>query len=39
MADAHQVGADTIITHDAHDSITLVGVTLSQLHASNFHLV
>jgi hypothetical protein len=31
-----QVGANTVITYDANDTITLVGVSLASLHASNF---
>ena len=36
---AAQVGADTVITYDAADSITLQGVALSHLHASDFLIV
>ena len=39
QAASHQVGADTVITLDADDSITLLGVTLSSLHASHFDFV
>jgi len=39
MSDARQVGSNTVITVDAADSITLVGVTLSSLTASNFEFV
>jgi Ca2+-binding RTX toxin-like protein len=39
LADAHQVGANTVITYDAHDTITLDHVALNTLHAQNFHLV
>jgi Ca2+-binding RTX toxin-like protein len=50
IADAQQNGSDTVITHNdslpqngaavnAHDSITLSGVSLSQLHASDFWFV
>lgn len=39
LADAHQVGANTVITYDAHDVITLDHVALHNLHASNFLLV
>jgi ELWxxDGT repeat protein len=39
MADAHQVGTNTVITYDAHDSITLDHVVQNTLHAQNFHLV
>jgi hypothetical protein len=35
----HQVGADTVITLDAADSITLVGVAKSSLVASDFKFV
>jgi hypothetical protein len=31
-----QVGGNTVITYDAHDSITLVGVAAASLNASNF---
>jgi hypothetical protein len=34
---AKQVGQDTIITHDPNDSVTLHGVALASLSASNFH--
>jgi Ca2+-binding RTX toxin-like protein len=37
MADAHQVGANTVITYDAQDIITLGHVALSSLHAHNFN--
>ena len=36
---AHQSGSDTVIAIDAHDTITLQGVSLSSLHASNFLFV
>jgi VCBS repeat-containing protein len=36
---AARVGADTVITYDAADSITLQGVALSHLHASDFLIV
>jgi VCBS repeat-containing protein len=36
---AAQVGADTVITHDAADTITLQGFALSHLHASDFLFV
>jgi len=39
MADARQVGANTVITADAADSVTLAGVTLSSLSSSNFEFV
>ena len=39
QAASHQVGADTVITLDADNSITLLGVTLSSLHASHFDFV
>jgi probable HAF family extracellular repeat protein/VCBS repeat-containing protein len=39
QAHAQQVGHDTVITYDAQDTITLTGVSLSSLHASDFHLV
>ena len=31
-----QEGSNTVISYDAHDTITLVGVAASSLHASNF---
>ena len=36
MADTKQVGANTVITYDANDSVTLTGVAASHLTASNF---
>jgi ELWxxDGT repeat protein len=39
LADAHQVGANTVIAYDANDVITLNNVTVTELHAQNFHLV
>jgi len=38
LAAAHQNGADTVIAHGT-DQITLTGVQLASLHASDFHLV
>jgi hypothetical protein len=38
-AHAAQVGANTVITVDAHDSVTLLGVSLSHLQAADFHFV
>jgi parallel beta-helix repeat protein len=38
-AHAAQVGSNTVITVDAHDSVTLLGVSLSHLQASDFHFV
>jgi hypothetical protein len=37
MKDAKQVGADTVLTVDANDSVTLQNVNMSSLTASNFH--
>jgi hypothetical protein len=37
MADARQVGTDTVFTIDAHDSVALQNVNMSSLTASNFH--
>jgi len=37
LLDTKQVGANTVIRIDATDSVTLVGVTASSLHANNFH--
>ena len=39
QAASHQVGADTVITLDADNSITLLGVTSRSLHASHFDFV
>ena len=36
MADTKQVGANTVITYDANDAVTLNGVMASHLTASNF---
>jgi hypothetical protein len=36
MADTKQVGANTVITYDANDTVTLNGVAASHLTASNF---
>jgi Ca2+-binding RTX toxin-like protein len=36
MADAKQVGANTVITVDPNDSVTLVSVNMSSLTSSNF---
>jgi hypothetical protein len=37
MADTKQVGANTVVTVDATDTVTLTGLTASHLTASNFH--
>jgi hypothetical protein len=39
MAHTQRVGANTLITYDANDEITLKGVTASSLHSSNFKFV
>jgi len=36
QADMTQVGGNTVITYDAHDTITLVGVKEASLHSANF---
>ena len=36
---AQQIGADTVISYDANDSISLHNVALANLHASDFHFV
>jgi hypothetical protein len=36
MADTHQVGANTVITYDLNDTITLIGVAASHLTVSDF---
>jgi autotransporter passenger strand-loop-strand repeat protein/VCBS repeat-containing protein len=37
QGDMQQVGANTVITYDAADVITLTGIRASNLHASDFH--
>jgi hypothetical protein len=37
MADASQVGANTVFTIDSNDKVTLDNVNRSNLTASNFH--
>ena len=37
QGDMQQVGANTVITYDAADVITLTGVRASNLHGSDFH--
>jgi glucose/arabinose dehydrogenase len=39
LASSRQIGADVVITLDATDTITLQGVTLASLSASDFHFV
>ena len=39
LADAHQVGSDVVIAHDPQNVVTLQNVQLTNLHASDFHLV
>ena len=39
QADMHAAGADTVITLDAHDSITLSNVAAQHLTAQNFHFM
>lgn len=39
LAHAAQVGKDVVITYDATDTVTLVGVHLNQLTAQDFHIV
>jgi VCBS repeat-containing protein/uncharacterized repeat protein (TIGR03803 family) len=34
-----QVGSDTVITYSSSETITLTGISLSSLHASDFHFV
>ena len=36
MADTKQMGANTVITVDGNDSVTLAGVAASRLTPSNF---
>jgi Ca2+-binding RTX toxin-like protein len=37
MVDAKQVGSNTVLTVDSHDSVTLQNVNLTSLTSSNFH--
>jgi len=39
MANAQQVGSDTVITYDANNKITLTGVNMTLLTSSDFLLV
>ncbi len=39
VADLHTSGANTVITFDAHDSITLSHVAVKNLTAQNFHFI
>ena len=39
QADMHASGANTAITFDANDTITLCHVAAQKLHAQNFHFV
>ena len=39
LADAHQVGSDVVIAHDPQNVVTLQNVQLTNLHATDFHLV
>jgi Ca2+-binding RTX toxin-like protein len=39
QGDTHQVGANTVITYDTTDSITLVGVSASKLHFDASHFL
>jgi Ca2+-binding RTX toxin-like protein len=39
QSDMQQVGANTVITYDAADVITLIGVHASSLHASDFQFL
>lgn len=36
---ASQVGADTVLTHDANNTITLKNVAMADLHAEGFRFV
>jgi Ca2+-binding RTX toxin-like protein len=39
LAHAAQVGSNVVIAYDAADTITLVGVSLHQLSANDFHII
>jgi len=39
LSNAHQVGSDVAITYDSQDMVTLHGLQLANLHASDFHIV
>ena len=39
QADMHASGANTVITLDAHDTITMTNMTIAHLTANNFHFI
>ncbi len=39
LSDAQQVGSNVVITHDAQNVVTLHNLQLTNLHASNIHIV
>ena len=39
LSDAQQVGSDVVITHDSLDVVTLQSVQLTNLHASDIHII
>ncbi len=39
LSDAQQVGSNVVITHDAQNAVTLQNMLLSNLHASDIHIV
>jgi hypothetical protein len=39
LSSAHAVGTDTVIDHDANNTITLKNIVPANLHATDFHLI
>jgi hypothetical protein len=39
QADASQIGANTVIQHGSHGTVTLIGVQLSSLHFNASHFI
>jgi Ca2+-binding RTX toxin-like protein len=39
LSDAHQVGSNVVITHDPQNVVTLQNLQISNLHASDIHIV
>jgi hypothetical protein len=39
LADAHQVGSNVVIAHDPQNVVTLQNLQLTNLHASDIHIL
>jgi Ca2+-binding RTX toxin-like protein len=39
LSDAHQVGSNVVIAHDPQNVVTLQNMQLSNLHASDIHII